>query len=528
MHLHARRPRQSTYSNLCVFLCVIFPPYDATPHFTSLAESTSEGRRSPDGEVSSDTGDEQPRHEEPETEPAPLIFISCNPLETDVTVDNLSTAVVLSNEKEEAELAVAMLLRFEERETDGLLSTVIEEEQEPDSLEEFIKHEELITKHENELCLNESQPGDVEPPVASEEEPEIAVEAVEPLVSLAPVEIPVDEIKCEANGCEPTECEQIIEKEKCEDKTTNATGVETLDSLVIPTFENSPFDKLSTDVVTQLCFEEIETPLEFEADTSQSVDEIAAEVSPGDASPTSKEVREDVKTIPCAQPVIASKSSQEAQVADGDVQKLARSKTQIGGGVSSAKEKAKKAQMKNEAELRIASEIKELKKREDELRRMREELMLAQQQASNSSGDVTKESSLESPANDASPASATAVCSDVSSVEIEGRCSPSSEMSTTDSCSGRVSADSLESSTCSLASAGGKAVARTSERIKVKPFEVNEEAPIYEALQESPIEREIRSVREREEELRLAKASPTLTKQVSGNELPSLSRQSRS
>ena len=158
----------------------------------------------------------------------------------------------------------------------------------------------------------------------------------------------------------------------------------------------------------------------------------------------------------------------------------------------------------NEAEIKIAKEILELKQREEELRIMRQEMNRMR---------VVKEDIK-------------AVPSDVSSVEIDGRCSPSSsEISTTESVSGRISVDSFEShSNCHSNSSSTSSTdhphynhhnkVKRLSNMKVKPFEekVSENIAYFNQgmnslmkKQESPIEREIRILKEREEELRLEK-----------------------
>ena len=156
----------------------------------------------------------------------------------------------------------------------------------------------------------------------------------------------------------------------------------------------------------------------------------------------------------------------------------------------------------NEAEVMIAREIIELKHREEELKIMRQEMARIQALRMTSG---SKDSPIDGNKGSAVP-------SDVSSVEIEGRCSPSSsEISTTDSVSGRRSVDSLESSNCSSSSSGVGHKINRLNRIKVKPFEDKEEVassaiqPPFSKMTESPIEREIRITKEREEELRREK-----------------------
>lgn len=221
----------------------------------------------------------------------------------------------------------------------------------------------------------------------------------------------------------------------------------------------------------------------------------------------------------------------------------------------------------NDAEVKIAKEIIELKQREEELKLMRQEMLRIQnhhhdqqQQTSASSSSFPKQEKLlhhlpnekNSPENivrqgvtscstrsdssgDKSCAilnsSSVASVSDVSSVEMDtvsSSCprssSPStnSEVSTTDSVSGRISVDSLDSSASSAAAKRMMQQQNSvhSNRIQqqkqqqtrsirsMKPYEeaINEasrsKSRSTSHLNESPIEREIRLVREREEELR--------------------------
>lgn len=215
-----------------------------------------------------------------------------------------------------------------------------------------------------------------------------------------------------------------------------------------------------------------------------------------------------------------------------------------------------------DAEVKIAKEIIELKQREDELKLMRQEMFhiqnQMQQQTSSSSSSSQKEEKLlhhqlqkdcqntgkgvmttscsatRSDSSDKSPAScailtssSVASVSDVSSVEMDvvsSSCprssSPStnSEVSTTDSVSGRVSVDSLDSSASSAAAKRlvKHQTTRQQEQKQQQPRSIRSMKPYEEViseasrsksrstshLNESPIEREIRLVKEREEELR--------------------------
>lgn len=259
-----------------------------------------------------------------------------------------------------------------------------------------------------------------------------------------------------------------------------------------------------------------------------------------------------------------------------------------GGGVSSSIKKELR-EKHNEAEVKIAKEIIELKQREEELKRMRREIQekAGQQEvtnvtsiqkeslstfdsqkkplsssttyinSSNSNSSVISSSCLSTSSSATGKETVvdvvgdkdkgSVICSDVSSVEMEemvvlgGRSSsPSShsELSTTESISGRVSANSLESSASSAEAKQqqqlqlqqlqlqekreGRQAHRTTKENRgavpngirsIRSMKPYEEA-ISEAtsrmtksmstpfLNESPIEREIRLVREREEELK--------------------------
>lgn len=301
-----------------------------------------------------------------------------------------------------------------------------------------------------------------------------------------------------------------------------------------------PSLSLETDVVTQLCFEPVEVlvkdlePKE-QVDNNEDEDDIqvsskqtsaklsntmngcpisnSSKISSTGAITGNNKSREDMRhamkpshssSITASLSVAADHAMNGKKISSNE--NTNSSNTNIFKRSSSIKDLREK---QNEAEIKIAREILELKQREEELRIMRQEMNRIN--ALRAKEDIK------------------AVPSDVSSVEIDGRCSPSSsEISTTESVSGRISVDSLEShSNCHSNSSSSSTdhhlnhyhnhhnkVKRLSN-IKVKPFEekLDQENVSYfnqgmnslMKKQESPIEREIRILKEREEELRLEK-----------------------
>lgn len=299
---------------------------------------------------------------------------------------------------------------------------------------------------------------------------------------------------------------------------------------------------LETDVVTQLCFEPVEVlvkdlepkeqvddydeddihQLSFKqsakhsGDTMNGCPKSNSKIYSTGAITGNNKSREDMRhamkpshsssiTAPVALADHAMNNGKKSSSNDNN-----SSNTNIFKRSSSIKDLREK---QNEAEIKIAREILELKQREEELRIMRQEMNRIN--ALRAKEDIK------------------AVPSDVSSVEIDGRCSPSSsEISTTESVSGRISVDSLEShSNCHSNSSSSstdhhlhhnyhnhhnKVKRPSNNNIKVKPFEekLDHENVSYfnqgmnsllKKKQESPIEREIRILKEREEELRLEK-----------------------
>lgn len=304
-----------------------------------------------------------------------------------------------------------------------------------------------------------------------------------------------------------------------------------------------------TDVVTQLCFEPVEVlvkdlkPKEEEERECENFDNnIWSKQTPSKFSgkmngcPNNKlcstgavvtgpnKSREDMRhamkpsnpsslcsktsTAVSAASVTSPSSSSSSSVADHEMSGIKKSETSSTAFFKRSSSIKDLREKQNEAEVKIAREILELKQREEELRIMRQEM--------NRINTLRVKEDIK------------AVPSDVSSVEIDGRCSPSSsEISTTESISGRISVDSLEShSNCHSNTSNSSndhllhyhnhqnKVKRLSN-MKVKPFEdkLDQECVSYfnqgmnslMKKQESPIEREIRILKEREEELRLEK-----------------------
>ena len=304
-----------------------------------------------------------------------------------------------------------------------------------------------------------------------------------------------------------------------------------------------------TDVVTTLCFETIEVRAEDDdaSDSGNSsdnnklcntgpssptdkMDMILLTVAADAGDPTKNECNKKLASNPaaatassgCVKDVIErhrktlnGSSSNNIMNANQNLANIGLNGFKRSGSIKDLRDN------KNEAEVRIAKEIIELKQREEELKAMRQEMMRLkakqQQQMIQHQQD---------PANTS--------CSDVSSVEIEGRCSPSnSEISTTESISGRISVDSFESgssgtavrteqtvrdlvsklgsTTAADAEVGkGKACAPRSIR-SMKPYEelIKDQNTVSSKSSnhptESPIEREIRLAKERDDELRKEK-----------------------
>lgn len=325
-----------------------------------------------------------------------------------------------------------------------------------------------------------------------------------------------------------------------------------------PGIVNSTISSLETDVVTQLCFEPVEVlvkdlqPVESsqEIEAKSKVEEEAKDDIPVSSSASKVHHPKDTMngcnnkqlfSSTGAATVTGSSNKSREEPNGRHVMKSSHhhssspnstttsvpsttggvDRVTMNGGKKSANENSSSSstlfkrsssikdlrEKQNEAEIKIAKEILELKQREEELRIMRQEM-----NRMNSMRMVKEEIK--------------AVPSDVSSVEIDGRCSPSSsEISTTESVSGRISVDSLEShSNCHSNSSSTSSTdhphynhhskVKRLSNMKVKPFEekVSENIAYFNQgmnslmkKQESPIEREIRILKEREEELRLEK-----------------------
>lgn len=194
--------------------------------------------------------------------------------------------------------------------------------------------------------------------------------------------------------------------------------------------------------------------------------------------------------------------------------KAANANSNLNNGLTNSKRSTsnKDLREKNEAEVKIAQEIIELKQREEELKQMRQARLKIHSADSVSSNTSSGEKKTSSSNSSTASVTKTTSCSDVSSVDIEtGRCSPSnSEISTTESVSGRISVDSFDSSNSSAPRISSK-VATIKNNIvassirSTKPYAPMEETTQVSTTQftnESPIEREIRLAKQREDELK--------------------------
>lgn len=352
-----------------------------------------------------------------------------------------------------------------------LLSTVIEEaEQEQDSLDslkEFIKLE-----HESE-CMGERTDTNADA---------AAVKANDNAAKSDDLLQPASETETRNGTQNETQNDAVTSApRKTEPRATRSSD------LVVNTFKNSAFDALlQTDVVTQLSFE----PIEIEATTEYVNDTATLSTLPVAEKAVIINVDADEANAPKAD---RKSDAAPATAANKNAKESANTKPKY---EAARQRKAARGDPKapNEAEIKIALEIQELKQREEELRQQREEMQRLR---------LMKEA-----------AETKTVCSDTCSIEIDGRCSPSSsELSTSDSYSGRMSLDS------SFSSASKQSASNRSNHIRAKPFEVeNDDSSAYSILIESPIEREMRVAREREEELRQAKNAAYSTKPVAGND----------
>ncbi|KAI1289349.1 hypothetical protein HDE_08773 [Halotydeus destructor] len=389
-----------------------------------------------------------------------------------------------------------------ERQDNNLLSTVIEEtEAEPDSLEEFIKHENdclgKTTAEGSQLAaiLSEEKNGQLAVDCEKDESVVKLIvgesEACEkkPLDTDHREQVNSDEITAQQVDDIPSG--MLIESETLIDALQEkAIKAEVKDDIfTVNKFENSPFDVLQKDFVTHLSFEEIETPIEFRDDNLDNVEEVFVEKS--EPETVSKTIEPE---LPAAKGEPEMKAAQNDNLPKCLQQKPRARKMVI--GLDGTK-------TRTEAEMKIAQEILEFKRREDELRSQREESakVVQQQQLAGNEAKL--------------------VCSETVSSDTEGRFSPSSELSTTESYGGRNSAQSLDSSTFSSSSITTTISTGKTDHlndIKVKPLmdgandddhhdDASSESKPVKTENESPIEREIRMIQDRENELQSSKAN---------------------
>lgn len=251
------------------------------------------------------------------------------------------------------------------------------------------------------------------------------------------------------------------------------------------------------DVVTTLCFETIEVRDDEDAsDSGNSSDKSNSNTGPSSPNAKIKPELMNSNKVPLISPSREKAQKRLTNQMSASNQNLENiGQNCLFGKRSASIKDLRNLSNKNDTELRIVKEIIDLKQREEELKQMRQELMrIKSKQEKTSCNDVGGGTS----------------CSEVSSVEIDGRCSPSnSEISTTESTSGRISVDSFDSGSNSSAGRNDNMGKKTSIR-SMKPYEeVIKDQSSYKktasAQHESPIEKEIRLAKQREEELRKEK-----------------------